>query len=460
MDTVQNQKKYTIEKFNMNKFLQSSVFCSRPFTSLYIATDGTFRFCCVETHSTLESISLKQNITNTDLSELWNSFTYANFRSKFLNEIKPEACSNCFKLPQKSCDGKHYQSKVARRFFDRHLGIDFENYDTNMDLSSITFIELWFSNKCNLKCRMCNPKHTNQLVDEWNDIFQSNRGMQELHPPLNDQEKEKLKKINWDDDERSWINLSNFMKKIYDNNPNQIITFVLSGGEPMICEGMYKFFDLAIEKGFSNNISLNYNTNLTILPNKMIEYWKHFRVINLIISIDGYEHVNDYIRYSSKWNKIVSNIDYANELSNQINIRAQIRPTIQAYNILSITELYKWMLNKSFNNYPTHGKKYDHILFAQLNDPLTSPEIFFIQVLPKKLKDIAAKRLLFFLEKNKNNYYIMNTNIYQSGIDLIKYLYSKDKTYLFTKFIETTKYFDKKRNQNILSIMPELKELY
>ena len=460
MDSMQDQKKYTIEEFDMNKFLESSVFCSRPFTSLYIATDGTFRFCCVETHNSLESVSLKKNITNTDLYELWNSFAYQNFRSKFLNNIQPDACINCFKLTQKSCDGKHYQSNGARRFFDSQLGMNFQNYNPTMDLSSITFIELWFSNKCNLKCRMCNPKHTNQLVDDWNDIFQSNKGMQELHSFLSDQEKEQLKKRSWDDDERSWINLSNFVKKIYDNNPDQIITFILSGGEPMICEGMYKFFNFVIEHGISKNIILRYNTNLTVLPNKMLEYWKYFKVINLSISLDGYDHVNDYIRYPSKWNKIVSNIDYANELSNEINIRAQINPTVQAYNILSITELYEWMLNKSFNNYPSNGKKYNHIIFSRLNDPLTSPEIFDIQVLPKKLKDISTKRLLSFLEKNKNNNHMIDTNIYQSGIDLIKYLYSKDKTHLFTKFIETTKYFDKKRNQNVLDIMPELKELY
>jgi hypothetical protein len=452
---MQDKKKYTVENFTMNKFLQSSVFCSRPFTSLYIATDGTFKFCCVETYSYEESVSPNNNIRNTDIFELWNSKVYRDFRSKFLNEIKPKACKNCFQFLQKPCDGKQYQSNGARRLFDDQLGMNFQDYNDIMNLNSITFIELWFSNKCNLKCRMCNPYHTNQLIDEWNNIIASNSHMQKLHPFINYNTKKELEKIGWDEDPRSWYNLFNFFKKIYENNPNQIIKIIMSGGEPMICEGMYKFFNLAINSGISKNIILKYNTNLTILPSKMIEYWKHFKAIDLAISIDGYNRVNDYIRYPSKWNKIVTNIDHLNELTREINIIANVRPTIQAYNILSITELYEWMLNKPFNN----GKKYNHLFLSRLNDPLTSPEIFDITILPKKLKDMSTERLLTFLEKNKNNKYIVNNNIYQSGIDLIKYMYSKDKIDLFPKFLETTKYFDKTRNQNIMDIMPELNRL-
>lgn len=154
--------------------VRSNTFCVRPFSSLYIATDGSFRFCCGDSYP---EISQKYNITNTDLSELWNSSYYKKIRAELLYNIIPRSCkSRCFHIKYKN----EFIVAPPRRLIDEHnqrklsLGpVKYDSYsdfNPTMGLDTITFIELWFSNKCNLKCRMCNPTYSNQLYDEWNDI--------------------------------------------------------------------------------------------------------------------------------------------------------------------------------------------------------------------------------------------------------------------------------------------------
>lgn len=380
--------------------------------------------------------------------ELWNSIYYQEFRSKLLTEKKSNICKKCYSVPSLFFSGTK-NVEGARTIFDDKLGSSFTDYSIFSNLNQVTFIELWFSNKCNLKCRMCSPKHSNQLIKDWNSVVDSTKDskyfsyLEDILLPEKD----------WTEDENSWDNLFNFVKAIQDNNPNQIITFIMSGGEPAICDGMYKFFDLCLEYDIAKNIILSYNTNLTVLPSKMLSHWKNFKQIELTASIDGFNEVNNYIRYPSQWEKIVNNISLLRELQTEINISLQVRPTIQIYNILSITELYNWCLVTPFSN------SYNHIGFGRLSNPLVGPEILNITALPKPLKDLSAKRLIKFFEDHKDFKYLINNNFERGVRFILKYMYSKDSSYLFPDFLRFTTHLDKSRNQNILDIMPELRQL-
>ena len=380
--------------------------------------------------------------------ELWNSIHYQEFRSKLLTEKKSNICKKCYSVPSLSFSGTK-NVEGARTIFDDRLGSSFTDYSIFSNLNQVTFIELWFSNKCNLKCRMCNPKHSNQLIKDWNSVVDSTKDSK-YFSYLEDK---LLPEKDWTEDENSWDNLFNFVKAIQDNNPNQIINFIMSGGEPAICDGMYRFFDLCLEYDIAKNIILSYNTNLTVLPSKMLSHWKNFKQIRLTASIDGFNEVNNYIRYPSQWEKIVNNIFLLRELQTEINISLQVRPTIQIYNILSITELYSWCLATPFSN------SYNHIGFNRLSDPLVGPEILNITALPKPLKDLSAKRLIKFFEDHKDSKYLINNNFERGVRFILKYMYSKDSSYLFPDFLRFTTHLDKSRNQNILDIMPELRQL-
>ena len=372
-------------------------------------------------------------------------------RHKLLNEQIPKLCKDCH-FTEKS----HLQKNIrfaegSRTRFDNYLGVDFTDYSSIMRLEHITFIELWFSNKCNLKCRMCSPKHSDQLLQEWPGIINSVKDSKDLFPTVETPD------LDWTTNDASWKNLFKFIQTIFNNLPSQIVTIVMSGGEPMLCDGMYKFFELCLEHNVAKNLILRYNTNLTILPTKMVSYWRYFKQIRIIASIDGYNTINDYIRFPSKWSKICSNIELLRDLQSNVNLELYVHPTIQCYNILNITELYNWCINTPFKSVVSERHEYKHILFDRLSNPLVDPKLLNITILPKVLKDLAVERLVNFFETD--NKYIKEQNIKNSLQVLIKYIYSRDNSRLFPDFLRFTTHLDKSRNQNILDIMPELRQL-
>ena len=424
----------------------SKIFCTRPFTSLYVGVDGKFKFCCVDNwyHGPDEAIPQTLHIATADLCSIWNSPQYRLIRLKLLNEIQPKTCMKCFHGPN---DGVIHG---ARRPIDSQLGPNYSNYKDIMALDSITFIELWFENKCNLKCRMCNPYNSNQLIEEWNGIISSNEYMKTRHQPFTQEDINSLSNRNWTENPAAWENLSNFLDAIFKNNPKQTITLIMSGGEPMLCNGMYKLLDFCINKNIAKNIKLNYKTNLTVLPSKMLEYWPNFKKINILASIDGYEKTYEYIRYPAKWTKLLSNIEMLKSFQ---NIDLLVYPTIQAYNVLTITDLYKWCLNTPFKN-AVNNSQYSHLIFPSPSDPLFGPKILSVRVLPKELKILASKRLMDFHAEYKH---FMNLDQKQAEfIWLVKYMLGEDWSHYFDDFISYTKHIDNTRNQNVVSIMPEL----
>lgn len=423
---------------------KSRTFCTRPFTSLYVGVDGKFKFCCADHHNkTNESIPDNLHITTTNLLDIWNSEVYKSIRYKLLNGIEPKICNKCFQTPNDNV------AHGARRTVDFQLGEEYPFYKVEMGLESITFIELWFENKCNLKCRMCNPYSSNQIIPEWNGIISSNEFMKSNYKLLKKEDIISLTTQNWTENTKSWDNLAVFIDAIFANNTQQFITLSMSGGEPMLCDGMYMLFDFCINKNLAKNISLNYKTNLTVLPSKMLSYWKYFKKVNLNVSIDGVNKTHEYIRYPAKWKKLLSNFEI---LRSYDNLGISVNATIQAYNILSITDLYRWCLETPFTHSDIY-QTYSHLTFTKCSDPLYSPKILNVRVLPKELKIIAAKRLIDFYEAYKHKVDLDKRKT--EFIWLIKYMLSEDWSKYFDDFKNFTNHIDKTRNQNVLDAIPE-----
>ena len=95
--------------------------------------------------------------------------------------------------------------------------------------------------------------------------------------------------MNWPTNEKTWENLMPIIDTVEE--------IYLTGGEPTLALEQYKLFDRCIELNKAKDIILKYNTNLTNIPPKMIEYWTHFKKIKINASIDGYDQLNRYIRY-------------------------------------------------------------------------------------------------------------------------------------------------------------------
>lgn len=55
-------------------------------------------------------------------------------------------------------------------------------------------------------------------------------------------------------------------------------------------------------------MKIEYNSNITYIPNKALDIWQHFEKICIGVSLDGINKINNYIRYPSKWEKAFNSL--------------------------------------------------------------------------------------------------------------------------------------------------------
>ena len=200
----------------------------------------------------------------------------------------------------------------------------------------------------------------------------------------------------------------------------------LTGGEPTLALAQYKLFDYLIERGLNENIILKYNTNLTNIPQRMIEYWDRFKTVKLNCSIDAYGDLNRYIRYPTNWKLVDKNLKRFLDMK---SVRVQIHTTVQINNILHLNTWFDWV------------KQFDKFVYLNI---LNHPEYLNIRVLPPELKQLATERL--------ENYSIEKLD---STID---YMWAEDWSNRWQEYVRYTHTLDKSRKENILNVVPEFKD--
>ena len=392
--------------------MKSKTFCAMPWNSLATNASGVYRVCCnsIPGKNTIrgEQGELLKIYTHLP-SQVWNAPTYKEIRQQMLDGERPAMCERCFKEEDAGIDS-------ARVNYNRKWYNESKNYDV-VETPNIEYVDLRLGNLCNLRCRMCNPYSSNQWVEEWNDVVVK----AELVPnfAISKDEALRLANMDWPSKNKTWdslIEVANTIEEIY-----------LTGGEPTLALEQYKLFDILIEKDLARSIKLKYNTNLTNIPKKMIEYWSKFKKIQINASIDAYGDLNRYIRYPTAWVSVEKNMDKFVEMP---NVEVQLHCTVQTYNILNLNQLFDWM--KKYNNV----KLYLNIL--------NHPQVLNIRILPKELKELAESRLAPYLDLPKVK-------------ETINYMNAQDDSQALSKFFAYNNTLDNLRKQNFYDLVPEFK---
>jgi MoaA/NifB/PqqE/SkfB family radical SAM enzyme len=392
--------------------MKSKTFCVMPWNSLATNASGIYRVCCNSTpgKNTIKNEKEEPLKIYTHLpSEAWNAPTYVEIRKQMLNGERPEMCERCFKEEDAGIES-------ARISWNRRWHDPSREYSIR-EKPNIEYVDLRLGNLCNLRCRMCNPYSSNQWVEEWNAVVTK----AELVPnfTISSEEAKRLSNMDWPTKSKTWdslIEISNTIEEIY-----------LTGGEPTLAIEQYKLFDILIGKNLAKNIKLKYNTNLTNIPKKMLEYWEKFKKIQINASIDAYGELNRYIRYPTAWTSVEKNMDRFVTMS---NVEVQLHCTVQTYNILNLNELFNWM------------KKYENVkLYLNI---LNHPRSLNIRVLPKELKDLAEQRLQPYLNLPKVK-------------EMINYMNAVDDSRYLKEFFDYNNTLDGLREQDFYDLVPEFK---
>lgn len=379
-----------------------STFCILPWMHLATNASGNLRVCCNSTpgkNFVTKSDGKPYKVYKDDLQEAWNSEVYTNIRKQMLNGERPDMCQRCFREEDAGV-------RSARQAWNDKWQQDKE-YEEYAPFD-IQYVDIRLGNLCNLKCRMCNPYASNQWVKEWALVEDA----------LEPSEYERLSKMDWPENEKTWENLfsiANTVEEIY-----------LTGGEPTIIKEQHKLLDYYIDNSTAHKIKLKYNTNLTNVPQHLIDKWSEFKQIQLNCSIDATDNLDRYIRYPSNWKKIVENFETIRQLP---NANIEIHCTVQMYNILRLDKLIDW------------AEPYGHKIYFNI---LNHPEYLNIRCLPKELKTQANIMLCRYKHLEK-----------VQGI--IDYMYAEDWSDKLPQFYEYTAQLDKSRNENLFDIIPELR---
>jgi MoaA/NifB/PqqE/SkfB family radical SAM enzyme len=386
----------------------SETFCVLPWMHLATTASGQLRVCCNSTpgkNLILRNDGTAYRVNDKDIEAAWESKTLHNLRQQLLDGTRAEMCTRCWREEDAGI-------KSARQGWNQAWTVENTAVDSPMQ---VKYVDLRLGNLCNLKCRMCNPYASNQWVDEWGLIDNA----------LSASEHARLSNMDWPNDPQVWNNLALFSSTIEE--------IYLTGGEPTLAKAQYDLFDRLIELDVAKNITLKYNTNLTNIPQRMIDYWEHFKRIKINASIDAFGDLNHYIRYPANWKSIDKNLRIFLEMRSRNKCTLSVHCTVQIYNILQLSELIDYV--DSIGDIP--------IYFNILNHP----DCLNIRVLPFALKQLASDRLQSYRHKPKVD-------------GIISYMMGEDWDNKWDDFVKYTKTLDISRGENISTLVREFNELY
>lgn len=428
-------------------------FCPIPWIFQAVRNNGDIRLCCHANITKNQGIIKKSsgepyNASNDSLKEAFNADLIKTVRLNMLKNEWSDECKRCM-IEEESGIRSRRQNELSQwnfTFEDAKLNTN-DIGETNL---SPIYYDLRFGNYCNLTCRMCGPTDSHQWYKEWQDFHQED-GFYDTHGRVNlDVDKNGrlyTSQYDWHMDEKFWNQIENII-------PNLQHVY-MAGGEPLIIERHYDFLKLCVDNGYAKNIIIEYNTNLTSLPNKVFNLWKNFKEIRLGISIDGIDKVLEYQRYPIKWKTLEKNLVRINDyIENSKNCKAWFTTTVTAYNVMHIPEFLAWKLNADLDN--IRISNYNPILKHHMQH---MPYRTNIQVFPKSFKEIIQEKynkwLDHFDKSNLKNNEI--ESIHRIMNNITTYMNKEDLSNNFDEFIKFTKFLDKSRKQDILEIIPELK---
>jgi hypothetical protein len=290
-------------------------FCVLPWNNISVDPDGSIKPCCIYKGFIKKPDGTNYNLGYDKIEDFYNSPDYIDIREKM---IKGEEVSGCVQCSNYESYGKESRRLNSNLKYSEHLNKTSSIADTNIE-----YFDLRFGNLCNLRCRSCRPVNSSQLDKQ---IVQ-NPELQKYY-------------LKFDYDINQWYETEIFENNVYSNMAN-INTLYITGGEPTLIKKNFELLKKLIDEGYSKNILLITNSNMTNTNNEFFDLISQFKKVVFLASIDGYKNVQEYLRYPSDWNQVDNNLQ--NLISREYaNVDIKVSPVIQIANIGNITELFEY----------------------------------------------------------------------------------------------------------------------
>ena len=437
----------------------TDTYCPIPWIFQAVRNNGDIRICCQANVTKNQGVvrhadGTPYNAGRDNMQEARNAELMKTVRKNMLEGKWSDECGRCMKEELSGLNSRrHYELENWR--FSAEDAQKVTNEDGTINNPSLNYYDLRFGNLCNLACRMCGPTDSHTWYDQWLE-YHGGDSYEDTHGTvtLTRNDKGRLCTIDYD-----WHDSETFWNQLEENIPN-IEHVYMAGGEPMMIERHYEFLQKCIDMDRSKKMIIEYNTNMSNLPDRVLDMWTHFKQVRVGASIDGMGSVVEYQRWPLKWKSAYKNLqkldEYAQENS---NIFPWLAFTVTAYNVWHVPEFMWWKLKESGFVKINSSKKRPIITHHVAHGPKRTN----IKLLPADLKSELREYYITWIDKfKKDDSLDENTknNAESILLSILKFANSEDMSNKVEEFIRFTKYLDTKRNQSILDIAPHYKRLF
>ena len=413
--------------------------CILPWIHIATQVSGATRPCCItgfsnnttfktstdDSKSTLQSVT---NLKHHSLDEILNSQTARELREEMNRGLVPKPCQICKFNEEEFGESKRLQE-------NRKWQSDFAQLPMTPKLK---YVDLRFGNTCNLKCVMCSAKESSSWRADYMGLaakVESPRLKNYLHA-LHYEEAEPFGESNWYDIESPFW--TDFFARLQD-----IQEIYFAGGEPLIQKEHQWCLKQIISRGFAGQIRLRYNTNLSYLNEAHFEMWSHFQKVDISVSLDSLERKNEFIRYPSRWTILEKNLQQLDQSNKNINFSFSF--TVQALNILDVTQFIDWKSKQNFKK-----SKDDPTLSNISFNLLHTPHFLNARILPAPMKTLARDRLFKISEVERD----------RRLFDLAIHMDKEDWSIYWPEFREYIRNLSDLRKQDFVAIFPDFVEYF
>ena len=463
----------------MKTDLNSKTFCIAPWHDVHVITDGTFKGCCVMNHGEVGGRLLTDGKVHTvakdGINGAMNSDTSKELR---LDMLQGKWHTNCTRCKNEESSGMRSMRQLYGDRWKDFTQVEAEKI-TNKETGEIPvdhkpfYYDIQLGNLCNLKCRICNPLVSSAWIPDYMKMMRlgdkANIKVRGGKDPFSiNIEHVKGKQYNITPNPFAWAESDEFWEQM-SAIKGEIEHLYLIGGEPMMIHRHFKFLEECVESGDASHITLQYDTNLTNIPEKVMGYWSHFKSLMIGFSIDGMGPELEYMRHPVKWNHILRNINRVEEFAkNNHNVKLNDSITISTYNVLHILDFIEWKVKAG---------KYDFDYLWQWHDdnfcahPLHGPDFLCVKTMPLSAKKYVTQKYYEWRDKmiewcdsideysGKRKPEDIKEAVIKFVDRWVEFINQEDWSHRVWKFWEYTNDLDNVRGENFQEVFPELAKI-
>lgn len=447
---------------------KNTSWCPLPWKGLSIRNNGDYRVCCQANTSPCKGVLRREdgstfNAKNSNLNEARNSSLLREIRVAMLENKRHPMCVRCNREDDAGVRSRrHYESEFWTKEFSIADARETTDATGRIEPEQVPlgFYDLRFGNLCNLKCRMCGPTDSSLWHREYFDTV--GPAFRDTSGPVTLEKNEDGQLRVQGENPYSWHEAHGFWEQA-EKELRGIRKIYVVGGEPLLIERHYELLRKIVASGKAAEVTIEYNSNITVLPEKALDLWKYFKNVRIGASIDCHGKINDYIRHPSRWEIIEKNLDTLDRGAD--NLTVWIAATVQIYNIFYFTDFLKWKILKGYRKVNAS----DRLPFVTTH-PLHSPAHFNIQALPPAAKSRVEEKFAEFYDSwflpylasadfSEEKRHAWKTQMKKLLDGYVAFMRKEDLSQHLEKFVEATATMDRYRKENFAATMPELSEL-